>query len=115
MMATDKHTLPSKTFMEKTNCGNLYVSIISEKDGSFNRILAEMGKSGTCAKAQLCVICELLTGLLRSCTPSEINIILSSMCGHKCSGTGSDRTCSDVIARLLMDTKFKKQKLLFPS
>lgn len=106
---TLSEALCTDTYIDETNCGNLYTHIIYSNDEKTKivKILADLGKNGTCAKAHLSAICELLTGIFKY-IPSKDNRfkVFIMAAGHKC---GPGTTCFDVMLRRLMtiDTRVK--------
>lgn len=109
-MTSSKHYLPCVTFSEETNCGTLYVTLVWEQDKkTLNKVLANLGKSGTCPKAHLSVIAELVCEIVKHMTKSQINIAMAKACGHLCSGQGVNKgTCSDKLIRRVVAECDKK-------
>lgn len=102
--------LPNDSYVDSTNCGNLYTHIIYEDENKTKivKILADLGKNGTCAKAHLSAICELLSGLFKYVTNKDDRYKIFIMAaGHKC---GPGNTCFDIMLRRLMliDTRIKE-------
>lgn len=104
-----KDALPNDSFVDKTHCGNLYTHIVYEdkEKTKIIKVLADLGKSGTCANAHLSELCELLTGLfLYVPSKNDRYKVFIMAAGHSC---GPGTTCFDVMLRRLMtiDTRVK--------
>jgi hypothetical protein len=99
---TDKNMFSNTTYVDKTPCGKLFTTIIWEPNRKVKKLLAACGKSGTCAMAQLSVICELLTGIYKHCSLTDRKAIFVAASGHSCAGARTT-TCSDIIMRRLLD------------
>ena len=86
-----------------TGCGNLYVTINSDKQGIFE-IFAHLGKSGQCGAAQSEALCRSMSIGLRAGVDTEYYI--KQLKGIRCPSPGlSDGievlSCADGISRAL--------------
>jgi len=93
--------LPSETYLDVTNCGNLHTHIIytDETKTKVHTIKADLGKSGTCPKAHLSSLCEFITGSFRYMSKHDRQKTLIMAAGHRC---GSGVTCFDLLIRRLI-------------
>ncbi len=101
--------LPSESYCDMTSCGNLYTHVIysDEEKRKAIRVMADLGKSGTCPKSHLSNICELLTGILNYCKDDNKDKIYIMAAGHKC---GVATTCHDVIMRRLLAISARERR-----
>ncbi len=96
-----KNILPSSTYQLQTGCGNMYLTMVYNTDNSINRVLLELGKSGTCAKAHLSSYAELISFILSNNTPNECILALNKASGHICQHKSD--TCLDIVNRFIMN------------
>ena len=106
-----KILFPDKTYSDETVCGTLYTTIVWTDDTKkhIKKIIPALGKSGTCAMAQMSVICELLTGIYKHCSIPDRKSIFAAASGHKCGGH-NQTTCSDIIIRRLLAIDMSTEK-----
>ena len=101
LIPTLTEALPSESFCDATNCGMLYTHIIyaDEKRNKIVKVMADLGKSGTCPKAHLSSMCEHITGAYLYMSKEDRYKVIIMAAGHKC---GLGVTCFDVIHRRLI-------------
>jgi len=85
-------------------CGNLYVTVNYDKEGSLCEVFCALGKSGGCAAAQLESTTRLISLALRSGVPVES--IVKNLQGIRCPSSQWDRgkivlSCPDALASVL--------------
>ncbi len=87
-----------------TGCGNLYITINEDEDGSPFEVFMQMGKAGGCAASQLEAIGRLVSLALRS--DIDLKSIIDQLRGIRCpspswSKDGRIFSCADAIARVI--------------
>lgn len=105
--------LEGNTYVEKTGCGNLYVTI-NELDKHQFELFSKLGKAGGCASAQ----CESLGRSISVGLQNDVSIeeYLDCFRGIKCSETpkGTPKyACADAIAKAIetyLENKKGEQK-----
>lgn len=94
-----------------TPCGNIYITLNSQ-EGKLIELFANLGKAGTCAKAQNEVIGRLISALVK--TDTDIKKIIKTIKGIRCGDANeSSISCADAIAKSLetfLETKTKEIK-----
>ncbi|MCL5674586.1 MAG: vitamin B12-dependent ribonucleotide reductase [Candidatus Omnitrophica bacterium] len=104
-----------------TGCGNLYVTVNCDKNGSPFEVFIQMGKAGGCAASQLEAIGRLTSLCLRSGVNAES--IVEQLKNIRCPSPSYQKgiksfSCADSIARVVEETiknfQTKKQKKNFP-
>lgn len=92
------------TIRMETGCGNLYVTINEDEDGSLFEVFTHMGKAGGCAASQSEAIGRLVSLSLRSnIEPEEIIKQLKGISCHQPAWHNGGRilSCSDAIAKAI--------------
>jgi ribonucleoside-diphosphate reductase alpha chain len=97
-----------------TGCGNLYITINEDEEGSPFEVFMQMGKAGGCAASQLEAIGRLVSLTFRS--GIDLKIVLDQLRGIRCpspswSKEGRIFSCADAIARVIEIRLNKKQNL----
>jgi len=98
--------LSGKTVKVETGCGNLYITLNSDKDKLFE-VFATLGKTGACANAQCEALTRLLTLGLRCGVP--VGEYIKELDGIQCPNARmfpkKDRvlSCPDAIAKILRE------------
>jgi len=87
-----------------TGCGNLYITINQDEQGSPFEVFMQMGKAGGCAASQLEAISRLVSLTLRSGV--DLKSIIDQLRGIRCpspswSKEGRIFSCADAIARVI--------------
>ncbi|MCF7886900.1 MAG: TSCPD domain-containing protein [Candidatus Omnitrophica bacterium] len=87
-----------------TGCGNLYVTLNQDENGSFFEVFTQMGKAGGCAASQLEAVGRLVSLALRG--GIDIKVIVEQLKGIRCPSPSWDKgkkifSCSDAISRVL--------------
>jgi len=97
-----KEALPSDTFLASTMCGDLFINIVytDESRTKVSQVLANLGKTGTCPRAHLGSMCELLTSAFAYMRVEDRRATLIKAAGHKC---GPGVACFDSILRRLLE------------
>ena len=91
----------SATTKITTDCGAMYVIMMRDHTSKLVHIIADLGKSGTCAKAQLSAYCDLFSVLLAKGINQNILIMaLRAATGHTCSMRNS---CIDSLNRHIIN------------
>ena len=98
----------------KTGCGNLYVTINIDEEGSPYEVFARIGKVGGCAATQSEAMGRLLTLLLRAKTP--IDMLVKQLRGISCHqpfGHGESKvsSCADAVGKALYLYSRKEAKI----
>ncbi|MCX7792982.1 MAG: vitamin B12-dependent ribonucleotide reductase [Thermodesulfovibrionales bacterium] len=92
------------TLRMETGCGNLYVTINADENGSLFEVFTHMGKAGGCAASQSEAIGRLVSLALRSnIAPEEIIKQLKGISCHQPAWHNGGRilSCSDAIAKAI--------------
>lgn len=87
-----------------TGCGNLYVTINVDEDGSPFELFTQMGKAGGCAASQLEAIGRLVSLAFRSGV--EVKVIIEQLRNIRCPSPSWEKgkrifSCADAIARVI--------------
>lgn len=108
--------LKGKTEKIKTGCGNLYLTINEDEDGSPYEVRAQIGKSGSCARSMLEVIGILMSIIFQNVdkeivTKSIKRHLRGVSCGSEFKeGDKRRMSCLDVIAqRALVSLKEEEE------
>ena len=107
-MSKQQTLFKSFTRVVPTGCGKLYITIAKKDDGLIEKITAECGKSGTCVKNMLSVICELLTIVYNHPNRQEAIAALNKACGHHCQFF--TMTCTGPLLREILDMKLEERE-----
>lgn len=106
--------LEGNTYVMHTGCGNLYVTVNSDKEGTPTEVLARMGKSGGCVSSQIEGIGRLLScSLQHGADPKEL---IKQLKGIRCPSPNKYEemeltSCSDAFAKALeFDLKISVQE-----
>jgi ribonucleoside-diphosphate reductase alpha chain len=92
------------TYRMRTGCGNLYVTINRDDEGSVFEVFTQMGKAGGCAASQSEAIGRLISLAFRiNIAPEEV---IKQIKGIRCHSPSWDKgakilSCSDALARAL--------------
>ncbi|MFH1848082.1 MAG: LAGLIDADG family homing endonuclease, partial [Candidatus Omnitrophota bacterium] len=94
-----------------TGCGNLYVTINVDENGSPFEAFTQMGKAGGCAASQLEAVARLVSLAMRS--GIEISSIVEQLRGIRCPSPSWEKggrifSCSDAIARAV-EQRYKEE------
>ncbi len=96
-----KDVLPADVICARTGCGSMYITIATDQ-GRPAKIIAQLGKSGGCARAQLEAFVDLASVMLCELTDHPATIkALTKASGHQC-WYGQD-SCIQVLSRTLLD------------
>ena len=95
-----------------TGCGNIYVTINRDEEGTFE-IFAHLGKSGQCGAAQLEALCRSITAGLRAGV--DPGVFVKQFTGIKCPSpmlTQGERieSCADAIGKAIREEMEDKAK-----
>ena len=98
-----------------TGCGNLYITINEDEQGSPFEMFMQMGKAGGCAASQLEAISRLVSLTLRSGV--DLKSIIDQLRAIRCpspswSKEGRIFSCADAIARVIEGRLSKKKKVV---
>jgi ribonucleoside-diphosphate reductase alpha chain len=90
--------MSGKTYLIKTGCGNLYVTINDDENGQPFELFTKMGKAGGCASSQAEAIGRLISVAIRADVDPEaiITQLKGISCHQRLEGVQS---CSDAIAQ----------------
>ncbi|MFH1046631.1 MAG: vitamin B12-dependent ribonucleotide reductase [Candidatus Omnitrophota bacterium] len=96
-----------------TGCGNLYITINEDEEGSPFEVFMQMGKAGGCAASQLESIGRLVSLALRS--GIDLKSIIGQLRGIRCPSPSWSRegrifSCADAIARVIESRLGKKKE-----
>jgi ribonucleoside-diphosphate reductase alpha chain len=92
------------TRLQKTGCGNLYVTINEDEDGNLFELFTQMGKAGGCAASQAEAIGRLVSLAFRSnIEPEEIEKQLRGISCHSpaWAAGGKIASCSDALSKAI--------------
>jgi len=87
-----------------TGCGNLYITINQDTEGTFFEVFTQMGKAGGCAASQLEAVGRLVSLALRG--GIDTKVIIEQLKGIRCPSPSWDKgkkifSCADAISRVL--------------
>ncbi len=87
-----------------TGCGNLFITVNQDEEGSLFEVFTQMGKAGGCAASQLEAVGRLVSLALRG--GIDIKVIVEQLKGIRCPSPSWDKgkkifSCADAIARVL--------------
>jgi len=105
-VAKEQTVFQSFTRVVPTGCGKLYITVAKRSDGKIEKITAECGKSGTCVKNMLSVICELLVAVYNHPNRQEAIAALTRATGHHCQFFSS--TCTEPLLREVLEMKLEE-------
>ena len=113
-MSNRPEVVKGSTRRIKTGCGNLYVTINIDEEGSPYEVFARIGKVGGCAATQSEAMGRLLTLLLRAKTP--IDMLVKQLRGISCHqpfGHGESKvsSCADAVGKALYLYSRKEAKI----
>ena len=105
------------TLRYRTGCGNLFVTINRDNLGPFE-VFTNMGKNGNCGSAQMEGLCRTISVALRS--GIDVKEIIDQLSGIRCPNPNVDEgvtllSCSDVIARALLDERSEYERKQTPT
>lgn len=90
----------SFTLTRETGCGTIYITIIYE-NGKPHRVLGHLGKSGTCAKANISTVCELTTQIIQNLPLPKAAVCLTRASGNRCQYNID--SCVDILLKTVSD------------
>jgi len=92
------------TVKVKLTCGNLYITINSDKEGKLFEVFMQMGKAGGCACSQLEATARLVSLCLRCSI--DVREVIDQLKGIRCPNVSYYNgkefySCADAIAKVL--------------
>lgn len=104
-----KRWIPNKTLEVTSGCGSLFIHTFYNHDETkVIGIRADLGKSGTCAKATLTSYCELLTYMIKHMPPSDVVSAVLGASGNKCNH--GDNCCVELVNRHVQEIALRNQE-----
>ena len=97
----------STTVEFDTACGKMYLITLYDDLGNIFKVMPELGKTGSCSRAQLTAYAEVITVMLRNCQNDVLLKALTSAKGNRCN-SGSLPSCIDVLNEYLLEEHLKK-------
>lgn len=105
-MSARDEVLQGSTRRIQTGCGNLYITINKNAEGTPMEVFVRLGKAGGCASCQTEAIGRLITLALRAKVPmADITRQLKGIGCHQPVGFGMKKvlSCADAVAICLQD------------
>lgn len=99
--------IPNTTLQLQSGCGSLYIhTFFNEDKTQVIGVRADLGKSGTCARATLTSYCELITAMLKYMAPSDMVSAIASASGNKCEH--GPKCCIEIVNRHVQEIVLRK-------
>jgi len=96
----------SETILQKTPCGNLYVTVVFAEDGGIRQILIPTtgNRDNDCGHAFVESIADLATYALRRTDQKDARLIIKALSKHYCNRKVAGvkvNSCADAISKVL--------------
>jgi len=101
----------SDTTEIQTPCGKMYVHTIYNTRGKLHSVMANLGKAGSCAKAQLSAYTEAISVFIRYASSDTTLMALTAAKGHRCIG-GHNHSCIDALNEHLLELHLSQKEAI---